>query len=135
MLSANGGALKKQLPLFKFGLGGKMGSGDQWQSWIHIDDEVTAIIHLLTSDLAGAVNLTAPTPVTNVEFTKTLGDVLGRPTFLPIPKFGPKLVLGGELADNLLFNGQKVVPTALQADGYEFEFPTLDGALRDLLKK
>ncbi|MDG2232283.1 MAG: DUF1731 domain-containing protein [Ilumatobacter sp.] len=112
-----------------------MGSGDQWQSWIHIDDEVTAIIHLLTSDLAGAVNLTAPTPVTNVEFTKTLGDVLGRPTFLPIPKFGPKLVLGGELADNLLFNGQKVVPTALQADGYEFEFPTLDGALRDLLKK
>ena len=135
VLSADGGALKKQLPLFKFGLGGKMGSGDQWQSWIHIDDEVTAIIHLLTSDLDGAVNLTAPTPVTNVEFTKTLGDVLGRPTFLPIPKFGPKVVLGGELADNLLFSGQKVVPTALQADGYEFEYPTLDGALRDLLKK
>ena len=135
VLSADGGALKKQLPLFKFGLGGKMGSGDQWQSWIHIDDEVNAIVHLLTSELNGAVNLTAPNPVTNAEFTKTLGDVLGRPTFLPIPKFGPKLVLGGELADNLLFSGQKVVPTALQADGYEFEYPTLDGALRDLLKK
>jgi len=135
VLSPDGGALKKQLPLFKFGLGGKMGSGSQWQSWIHIDDEVSAIVHLLMSDLDGAVNLTAPNPVTNAEFTKTLGDVLGRPTFLPIPKFGPKLVLGGELADNLLFSGQKVVPTALQADGYEFAYPTLDGALRDLLKK
>jgi uncharacterized protein (TIGR01777 family) len=135
VLSADGGALKKQLPLFKFGLGGKMGSGHQWQSWIHIDDEVSAIVHLLTSDMDGAVNLTAPNPVTNAEFTKTLGDVLGRPTFLPIPKFGPKLVLGGELSDNLLFRGQKVVPTALQADGFEFAHPTLDGALRDLLKK
>jgi uncharacterized protein (TIGR01777 family) len=135
VLSADGGALKKQLPLFKFGLGGKMGSGHQWQSWIHIDDEVSAIVHLLTSDMDGAVNLTAPNPVTNAEFTKTLGDVLGRPTFLPIPKFGPKLVLGGELSDNLLFSGQKVVPTALQADGFEFAHPTLDGALRDLLKK
>ncbi len=109
VLSAEGGALKKQLPLFKFGLGGKMGSGDQWQSWIHIDDEVAAIVHLLTADIEGPVNLTAPNPVTNTEFTKTLGDVLGRPTFVPIPKFGPKLVLGGELADNLLFSGQKVV--------------------------
>ena len=135
VLSAEGGALKKQLPLFKFGLGGKMGSGEQWQSWIHIDDEVSAIVHLLTSDVAGPINLTAPTPVTNAEFTDTLGDVLGRPTFVPIPKFGPKLVLGGELATNLLFSGQKVVPTALQADGFEFAHPTLDGALRDLLKK
>jgi uncharacterized protein (TIGR01777 family) len=135
VLSADGGALKKQLPLFKLGLGGKMGSGDQWQSWIHIDDGVGAIAHLLTSVAEGPVNLTAPNPVTNAEFTKTLGDVLGRPTFLPIPKFGPKLVLGGELADNLLFSGQKVVPTALEADGYEFGHPTLDGALRDLLDK
>ena len=135
VLSAEGGALKKQLPLFKFGLGGKMGSGEQWQSWIHIDDEVSAIVHLLTSDAAGPINLTAPTPVTNAEFTDTLGDVLGRPTFVPIPKFGPKLVLGGELATNLLFSGQKVVPTALQADGFDFAYPTLDGALRDLLKK
>jgi len=135
VLSTDGGALKKQLPLFKFGLGGKMGSGDQWQSWIHIDDEVGAIEHLLTSSVGGPVNLTAPNPVTNATFTDTLGDVLGRPTILPIPKFGPKLLLGGELADNLLFSGQQVLPTVLAADGYEFAHPTLDGALRDLLNQ
>jgi len=135
VLSPHGGALKKQLPLFKFGLGGKMGSGEQWQSWISIDDEIGSIIHLLTSDITGPVNLTAPNPVTNAEFTHTLGSVLKRPTFLPIPKFGPKLVLGGELAENLLFTGQKVVPTSLLADGYEFRHPTLEAALRDLLDR
>ena len=90
VLSPKGGALKKQLPLFKFGLGNKMGSGDQWQSWISIDDEIGAITHLLGSELSGPVNLTAPTPVTNADFAETLGDVLHRPTFLPIPKFGPE---------------------------------------------
>ncbi|BAN03283.1 TIGR01777 family oxidoreductase [Ilumatobacter coccineus] len=130
VLSADGGALKKQLPLFKFGLGGKMGNGEQWQSWISIDDEVGAIVHLLTSDVVGPVNLTAPNPVTNAEFTDTLGAVLKRPTFLPIPKFGPKLLLGSELADNLLFSGQKVMPTVLQNDGYEFVHPDLASALR-----
>lgn len=130
VLSADGGALKKQLPLFKFGLGGKMGNGEQWQSWISIDDEVGAIVHLLGSSVEGPVNLTAPNPVTNAEFTDTLGAVLKRPTFLPIPKFGPKLLLGSELADNLLFTGQKVVPTVLQADGYEFAHPDLASALR-----
>lgn len=135
VLSAQGGALKKQLPLFKFGLGNKLGSGEQWQSWIHIDDEVGSIVHLLSSDLAGPVNLTAPNPVTNAVFADTLGSVLNRPTFLPIPSFGPKLVLGSELADNLLFSGQKVLPSALQDDGYTFVHPTLEGALRDLLKK
>jgi uncharacterized protein (TIGR01777 family) len=134
VLSARGGALKKQLPLFKFGLGGKMGSGTQWQSWITIDDEVAAIAHLLTTDTTGAVNLTAPNPVTNAEFTDTLGDVLGRPTILPIPKFGPKLLLGGELAHNLLFTGQKVHPAVLDADpGFEFQHPDLASALRALL--
>ena len=133
VLSADGGALKKQLPLFKFGLGGKMGSGEQWQSWISIDDEVSAILHLLSSDVSGPVNLTAPEPVTNAEFTKTLGGVLGRPTFLPIPKFGPKLLLGGELAENLLFTGQKVLPTVLERDGYEFAHRDLESALRHLL--
>lgn len=130
VLSADGGALKKQLPLFKFGLGGKMGNGEQWQSWISIDDEVGAIVHLLGSSVEGPVNLTAPNPVTNAEFTDTLGAVLKRPTFLPIPKFGPKLLLGSELADNLLFTGQKVVPTVLHADGYEFAHPDLASALR-----
>jgi len=134
VLSAEGGALKKQLPLFKFGLGGKMGSGRQWQSWISIDDEVAAITHLLTADVEGPVNLTAPEPVTNATFTDTLGDVLGRPTVLPIPKFGPKLLLGGELADNLLFSGQKVLPTVLEADdGFTFAHRDLATALRALL--
>ena len=135
VLSTEGGALKKQLPIFKLGAGGKMGSGDQWQSWIHIDDEVGSIVHLLDSEVDGPVNLTAPNPVTNAEFTDTLGDVLGRPTFLPIPKFGPKLVLGSELADNLLFSGQQVMPTVLEQDGFTFAHPTLEGALRDLLGK
>jgi uncharacterized protein (TIGR01777 family) len=134
VLSAKGGALKKQLPLFKFGLGGKMGSGDQWQSWISIDDEVAAITHLLTADTRGAVNLTAPNPVTNAEFTDTLGDVLHRPTILPIPKFGPKLLLGGELAENLLFSGQRVLPAILDADaGFTFQHPDLATALHALL--
>ena len=134
VLSAKGGALKKQLPLFKFGLGGKMGSGDQWQSWISIDDEVAAITHLLTTDTSGPVNLTAPKPVTNPEFTEALGEVLHRPTFLPIPKFGPKLLLGGELADNLLFSGQKVLPRVLEADDdFTFRHPDLATALRALL--
>ena len=133
VLSARGGALKKQLPLFKFGLGGKMGSGDQWQSWISIDDEVAAIAHLLTATTAGPVNLTAPNPVTNREFTKALGEVLHRPTFVPIPKFGPKLLLGGELADNLLYSGQKVLPRVLADDGFTFQHPDLATALRALL--
>lgn len=133
VLSAEGGALKKQLPLFKFGLGGKMGSGEQWQSWVHIDDEVAAIVHLLTSDVDGPVNIAAPNPVTQATFADNLGDVLGRPTFLPIPKLGPKLLLGDELADNLLFTGQKVVPAVLEADGFDFAHRTLDDALRDLV--
>ena len=135
VLSSKGGALKKQLPLFKLGLGNKMGSGDQWQSWISIDDEVGAITHLLASAHSGAVNLTAPTPVTNGEFAESLGSALGRPTFLPIPKFGPRLLLGGELADNLLFEGQKVLPRALLADGYPFAHPDLATALAVLLPR
>jgi len=134
VLSTKGGALKKQLPLFKLGLGGKMAGGDQWQSWISIDDEVAAIGHLLTSGHSGAVNLTAPQPVTNADFADTLGAVLGRPTFLPIPRFGPRLVLGGELAENLLFTGQRVLPTVLSTDdGFTFAHPDLETALRALL--
>ncbi|MFM7093334.1 MAG: TIGR01777 family oxidoreductase, partial [Actinomycetota bacterium] len=90
VLSTEGGALKKQLPLFKLGLGGKFGNGQQWQSWISITDEVRAISHLLKSNVSGAVNLTAPNPVTNAEFTKVLASVVKRPSVLPIPGFGPK---------------------------------------------
>ena len=135
VLTTKGGALKKQLPLFQLGLGGKFGNGKQWQSWISIDDEVGAIEHLLTANVSGAVNLTAPNPVTNAEFTSTLAQIVKRPAFLPIPPFAPKAILGGELADALLFTGQRVIPAALNASGYQFVHPTLEVALRALLKK
>lgn len=135
VLSPKGGALKKQLPLFKLGLGGRFGSGRQWQSWISIDDEVGAISHLLTAEVEGPVNLTAPAPVTNREFTKRLAEVLHRPALLPIPSFGPKLLLGGELADALLYTGQRVLPAKLQASGYRFEHASLDAALRAALTR
>ena len=133
VLSPDGGALAKMLPLFKLALGGRFGRGNQWMSWISITDQVRAIVHLLSSTVAGPVNLTAPAPTRNREFAETLGDVLGRPTILPVPAFGPKLLLGGELADALLFEGQRVHPAVLEADGFTFEHPTLDVALRAVL--
>jgi len=133
VLTKQGGALKKMLPLFKLGAGGKFGKGHQWQSWISLPDEVGAISHLLTADVRGAVNLTAPAPVRNREFAKTLGTVLHRPSVVPVPAFGPKLLLGGELADALLFTGQRVLPTVLQQSGYQFQHSTLDVALRAVL--
>jgi uncharacterized protein (TIGR01777 family) len=135
VLSPQGGALAKLLPLFKLGAGGKMGSGKQWQSWISIDDEVAAIDYLLTANVTGAVNLTAPKPVTQGEFSKILAKVLHRPSFLPVPSFGPKLLLGGELADALLFTGQKVMPEVLQKSDYTFLHSDLETALRSLLNK
>lgn len=131
--SPEGGALKKTLPLFKFGLGGKMGSGKQYWSWISIDDEVGMIEWLLTNELSGPVNLTGPEPVTNAEFTKALGSVLGRPTFLPVPAFGPKLLLGSELAEELLFTSTRVLPEVASEAGYEFQHPTIEAALRGVL--
>ena len=130
VLTPKGGALKKMLPLFKLGAGGKFGNGTQWMSWISLTDEVRAIEHLLTSSVAGPVNLTAPNPVRNSEFADTLGDVLRRPTVVPVPKFGPKLLLGGELADALLFDGQRVDSAVLQGDGFTFEHTDLAPALR-----
>lgn len=135
VLSPKGGALKKLLPLFKLGVGGKFGSGKQWQSWISMDDEIGAIEYLLTANVSGAVNLTAPNPVTNAEFTKVLASVLKRPAIVPVPTFAPKILLGGELADALLFTGQRVIPAALNASGYTFKHTTLESALRSLLSK
>ena len=135
VLSRHGGALKKMLPLFKLGAGGRFGKGRQWMSWISIHDQIGAIEHLLTSNVRGAVNLTAPGAVRNADFARTLGDVLKRPTLLPVPSFGPKLLLGGELADALLFDGQRVTPQVLLADGYRFEHPDLPSALRAVLAK
>lgn len=133
VLSTEGGALPKLLPLFKFGLGGRFGSGRQYMSWISITDEVQAIIHLLESSTDGPVNLTAPAPVTNAEFASVLGKVLGRPSFLPVPAFGPKLVLGSDRADALLFDSMRVLPSALQSSGYQFAHPDLETALRAIL--
>jgi len=135
VLSPKGGALAKQLPLFRAGLGGKFGRGNQWQSWISIDDEVAAIEYLLTANLHGAVNLTAPAPVTNVHFAAVMGKVLRRPAVLAVPSIGPKLLLGSELANALLFTGQRVIPAALSDAGFEFSHPTLEIALRALLQK
>lgn len=135
VLSAEGGALAKQLPLFKLGLGGRLGDGRQWWPWISIDDEVGAIVHLLTSEVHGPVNLTAPNPVTNAELTHTLGRVLRRPTALPTPSFGPRLLLGRELADSLLHCSIRAVPRALLDSGYRFAQPELEGALRHLLDR
>ena len=135
VLSPKGGALKKLLPLFKLGVGGKFGNGKQWQSWISIDDEIGAIEYLLTANVSGAVNLTAPNPVTNAEFTKVLASVLKRPAIVPVPTFAPKILLGGELADALLFTGQRVIPAALNASGYSFKHTTLESALRSLLSR
>ncbi len=134
--STEGGALKKQLPLFKFSLVGKLGSGNQYVSWITMDDQVAAIQHLLTSSLSGPINITAPNPVTNAEYTKTLAKVLGRPAFpLPVPTFGPKLLLGGEMADRILFDSARVHPQALLDDGFTFLHRDLEGGLRALLGK
>ena len=135
VLTPRGGALKKLLLAFRIGAGGRFGNGKQWQSWITLDDEIGAIEHLLTANVSGPVNLTAPSPVTNSEFTTVLAKVLRRPAILPIPSFGPKILLGAELADALLFTGQRVMPKALLASGYEFAHPTLDIGLRALLNK
>jgi uncharacterized protein (TIGR01777 family) len=130
VLTKQGGALKKMLPLFKLGVGGKFGNGRQWMSWISLPDEVSAILHLLDHDVHGAVNLTAPAPVQGTEFAATLGKVLHRPAKVPVPAFGPKLLLGSELADALLFTGQRVLPKVLQQSGYTFQHATLTEALQ-----
>jgi len=131
--SVDGGMMKKSLPLFKLGLGGRFGDGRQWWSWISIADEVDAIRFLLDAEVEGPVNLTAPEPVTNSDYTKILGRVLRRPTLLPIPSIGPRILLGTEAALALIFEGQRVLPTVLEQAGYTFTHRTLESALRDIL--
>jgi uncharacterized protein (TIGR01777 family) len=134
VLTAKGGALKKQLLPFKLGVGGTLGTGRQWLSWISLDDEVAAIIHLLTADaVKGPVNVTSPEPVTNREFTATLGRVLKRPTFMPVPTPALHALFGKEMTKEMLLGGQRVLPEALEASGYRFTHPTLEGALRTTL--
>jgi uncharacterized protein (TIGR01777 family) len=134
ILSQEGGALKKMLFPYKMGLGGKLGSGRQYMSWIAIDDAVGAIEHALTNDsLRGPVNAVAPEAVTNYEFTKTLGQVLSRPTIFPVPAFAARLLFG-EMADATLLASQRVVPARLKESGYVFKYPELKGALRHVLE-
>ncbi|MBK5221377.1 MAG: TIGR01777 family oxidoreductase [Acidimicrobiia bacterium] len=133
VLDAEGGALAKQLLPFKLGVGGRLGSGDQWQSWITLADHVAAICHLIETDVSGPVNVVAPNPVTNHEFTATLGRVLGRPTLLPIPTFAPALLYGRELVKSLLLVSQRVRPTVLLDSGFEFGHTHLEPALRAVL--
>jgi len=133
VLSAAGGALAKMLLPFRLGAGGAVGSGRQWWSWVALDDAVGAIRHaLVTPGLVGPVNVVAPNPVTNAEFTRTLGRVLARPTLLPVPAFAVRLALG-EMADALLLASTRIVPDRLQQTGYAFRHPELEGALRHLL--
>jgi len=133
ILSPAGGALKKMLLPFKLGAGGRIGSGTQYVSWIGIDD-VAGVIHhaIVTEFLRGPVNAVAPTPVTNAEYTRTLARVLSRPAIVPMPAFAARLAFG-EMADALLLASQRVMPSRLQATGYRFKHPELDGALRHLL--
>lgn len=135
VLSPKGGGLRKMLPPFRLGLGGPIGSGSQWISWISIADAVGAILHaLFTESLEGPVNTTSPEPVTNREFTRTLGRVLGRPTLFPVPVAFLRLALG-EMADGTLLASARVVPSQLLKSGYRFQYPGLETALRHMLGK
>lgn len=135
VLSGQGGALTALLPTFKVGAGGKIGDGQQFVSWIAIDDLAQAISHaVITESLSGPVNATSPYPVRNEEFAKTLGKVLNRPTVVPIPVLAIRLLLG-EMADALLLASQRVHPVCLQASGFNFRFPEIEPALRHVLKE
>jgi uncharacterized protein (TIGR01777 family) len=135
VLTPKGGALARQLPFFRVGLGGRLGPGTQYLSWIAIDDHVRAVSWLLDHDVSGPVNLTAPTPVTNADFTKALGAVLHRPTLLPTPGFGPKLMFGSELIDTMVYASQRALPQVLDDGGFTFEHPDIEGALRAVLER
>lgn len=133
VLSAVGGALPKMLPPFKLGLGGIVGGGRQWWSWIDVQDEVGAMHHILkTESLVGPVNLVAPHAVTNAEFTKTLAAILRRPAFFPVPAFAARLAFG-QMADELLLASQHVEPTKLLQNGYSFQSTDLASALSRVL--
>jgi uncharacterized protein (TIGR01777 family) len=135
VLSPRGGALGKMLTPFKMGVGGKIGSGQQWMSWIDVQDMVGAIHHVLKSDLLqGPVNMVAPKPVTNAEFTKTLASVLSRPAIFPVPAFVVKLAFG-EMGETVLLGSQRVEPTQLVMSGYPFRFSNLRASLENILKR
>lgn len=132
VLTTEGGAFPKMVKPIQLGVGGRLGSGDQWLSWIHMEDQVRALQFLMEdARLSGVFNLTAPMPVTNATFTRTVGMVINRPNFLPVPAFAMKLLFG-EMSE-LLLTGQRVVPDRLMESGFQFRFPRLEHAARDLL--
>jgi uncharacterized protein (TIGR01777 family) len=133
VLSKNGGALKKMLPPFKLGAGGKIGSGKQYMSWITLDDLVRVIENALeSSTLSGAVNAVAPNPVTNLQFTKALGRAISRPAIFPLPAFAARIALG-EMADALLLASTRVTPAKLLDEGFVFQHAGIEEALRHVL--
>jgi uncharacterized protein len=135
VLSSKGGALGKMLPPFKMGVGGRIGDGRQWMSWIDIDDMIGGIHHILKTDLLqGPVNMVAPKPVTNAEFTKTLADVLSRPAVFPVPSIAVKLLFG-EMGETVLLGSQRVEPSQLVSSGYPFRFRELRTSLESVLRK
>lgn len=134
VLGLPGGALGQMLPPFKLGLGGPLGSGQQWMSWVHRDDLVALMLRLVEDDsLRGAFNGTAPEPARNTDFTRALGRALKRPAILPMPGFALRTLVGG-MADELLLQGQQVRPERALAAGFTFHYPTLDAALAEVLK-
>lgn len=134
VLSAKGGALAEMLPIFKLGGGGKLGDGRQWWSWISLTDVVGAILFVLqNAQVSGPVNLTAPNPVTNAEFTRALGAVLHRPTLFPVPRFALHLAMGKEAAEETALASSRVLPTRLLGSGYNFAYADLREALHNVL--
>ena len=133
VLSTEGGLLAKQLPLFRLGVGGRLGSGRQYLSWISLRDEVAALLWLLDREVEGPVNLVAPGPVTNAEFARTLGCTLGRPARLPVPSLMPMLLFGRDLVRELMLASSRVRPRVLEDTGFSFEDPELGGALDHLI--
>jgi len=132
VLDPTGGALGRMIPLFKFGIGGKLGSGKQWWSWITLHDQVRAMIFLMQSEIEGAVNITSPNPVTNKEFTAALAHALKRPAFFPAPAIALRTVLGGFSSEVL--GSKKVMPKVLLDNGFKFEYPFVSNALTALVQ-
>jgi uncharacterized protein (TIGR01777 family) len=134
MLSMQGGALKQMVRPFRFGLGGLIGNGQQWWSWVAIDDVVGSVLHALTHEgLAGPVNVVAPNPVTNIDFTRAIAQVVRRPALFPLAPFAVRLFFG-QMGEELMLASARVLPTKLEASGYKFRYPELKPALVDILR-
>ena len=132
VLDPTGGALGRMLPLFRFGFGGKLGSGKQWWSWITLHDVVRAIAFALENDISGQINLTSPNPVTNQEFTATLARTMKRPALFPAPAIALKIALGGFASEVL--GSKRVIPNVLSEAGFECDYPQLSAALKALVE-